>query len=88
MTSLRAYAAIYVLLMALAISKFAFFEVEFLTYQQAIAATMAAAAIKIGLIAGYFQHLREEPRPITYVMATGLLMVLLLAGAATFSVWS
>jgi heme/copper-type cytochrome/quinol oxidase subunit 4 len=87
MTSLRAYTAIYVLLMALAISKFAFFEVEFLTYQQAIAATFVAAAIKTGLIAGYFQHLRQEPRVLTYVMGTGLLMVILLAGAATFSVW-
>ena len=88
MASLRTYFAIYVVLMALAISKFAFFEVAFLSYEQAIAATFAAAAIKIGLIAGYFQHLREEPRPITYVMLTGLFMVLLLAGAATFSGWS
>ena len=87
MASLRAYFAIYVLLMALAISKFAFFEVEFLTYQQALGATFVAAAIKTGLIAGYFQHLRHEPRVITYVMLTGLFMVVLLAGAATFSVW-
>lgn len=84
MATARHYAVVYVLLLALAISKVVFFEL--FGYWEAMSATFLAATAKIMLIAGYFQHLRHEPRSLTYLMATALFMVLLLAGAATFAV--
>lgn len=84
MASARNYVIVYVLLLALGISKVIFFE--FLGYWEAMSATFLTATAKTLLIAGYFQHLRHEPRSLTYLMLTGLFMVLLLAGAATFSV--
>ncbi len=84
MASARNYVLIYLLLLTLAVSKVIFFEL--FGYWEALSATFLAATAKILLIAGYFQHLRHEPRSLTYLMATGLFMVLLLAGAATFSV--
>lgn len=84
MASLRFYAVIYVLLMTLAATKFLFFE--FFDYWYALTGTMAAALIKTGLIAGYFQHLRHEPRSLTYLAVSALVLVLLLMSAATFSI--
>lgn len=89
MASVRAYFVIYVLLIALAVSKVIYFDLvdvfAFWGYQQAIGATLASAVVKTSLIAGYYQHLRHEPRSLTYLMLVGLFMVLLLSGAATFS---
>jgi len=84
MTSLRVYSAVYVALMTLAASKFLFFE--FLPYNTALGLTFAAATIKTGLIVGYFQHLKDEPRSLTYLMALALALFLLLGAGATFSV--
>jgi len=47
---------------------------------------MILAVIKVSLIAGYFQHLKDEPRSITYLMLTALFMVLLLTLAAGYSI--
>lgn len=84
MASVRFYALVYVLLMSLAATKFLFFE--FFDYWPALAGTLAAAAVKTGLIAGYFQHLRHEPRSLTYLAVSTLVLVLLLMSAATFSI--
>ncbi|MFC4542301.1 cytochrome C oxidase subunit IV family protein [Halosolutus amylolyticus] len=87
MAGLRTYALIYVALVVLATGKFVFFELDqIFTYQMAIAGTVVLAIIKSGLIAGYYQHLIEEPRSITYLMATALFMVFLLTLAAGYSI--
>ncbi|WP_265112231.1 cytochrome C oxidase subunit IV family protein [Halosolutus halophilus] len=87
MAGLRTYALIYVALLVLATGKFVFFEFdEIFTYQMAVGGTIVLAIIKSSLIAGYFQHLIEEPRSITYLMATALFMVLLLTIAAGYSI--
>ncbi|WP_121744588.1 cytochrome C oxidase subunit IV family protein [Natronorubrum halophilum] len=87
MAEVRTYALIYVVLMSLGTGKFVFFHFdEIFTYQVAISATIVLAVTKALLIAGYFQHLREEPRSITYMMATAVFMVFLLTIAAGYSI--
>lgn len=84
MTSVAFYTLIYVALITLATGKFLFFQ--YFDYWPAVALTMGAAMIKVSLIVGYFQHLRDEPRSLTGLMALSLSLVLLLAMAATFSI--
>lgn len=84
MASVKLYALIYVLLLTLAASKVAFFEL--FDYWTAMSLTLGAAAIKTTLIAGYYQHLRYEPRSLSVLMLMALGGVLLLAIAASFSV--
>ena len=86
MTSVRFYALVYVALMALASLKVAFFEIPAISYNTALALTMIAAVMKTSLIAGYFMHLRSEPRSVSYVMLSGLFAVLLVTFAAAFSI--
>ncbi|WP_306058834.1 cytochrome C oxidase subunit IV family protein [Natronococcus wangiae] len=86
MASLRTYTLVYIALVALATGKFVFFELPQFTYTMAITGTIILAVIKVGLIAGYFQHLIEEPRSITYMMAVAVFMVFLLTIAAGYSI--
>ncbi|WP_049927319.1 cytochrome C oxidase subunit IV family protein [Halopiger goleimassiliensis] len=86
MADVRTYTLIYVALLLLGTGKFVFFEAPMIGYQTALAATFVLAIIKVLLIAGYYQHLREEPRSVTYMMVTALFMVLLLTVAAGYSI--
>ncbi|AGB30810.1 hypothetical protein C488_03410 [Natrinema pellirubrum DSM 15624] len=87
MASIRTYSLIYVALLLLATGKFVFFHFpDIFTYEMAIIGTMILAAIKVSLIAGYFQHLKDEPRSITYMMLTAAFMVVLLTLAAGYSI--
>lgn len=87
MASIRTYSLIYVALILLATGKFVFFHFpEIFSYQMAVGGTMVLAAIKVSLIAGYFQHLKDEPRSITYMMLTAVFMVFLLTLAAGYSI--
>lgn len=84
MTSVRAYTAIYVALLALAFSKVVF--IELFDYWTAVGAIFLAASTKTVLIAGFYQHLKDEPRSITWVVLIAFAGVLLLGAAATFSI--
>ena len=84
MTSVRFYAGIYVLLVALVSMKIVFFET--LSYDVALALTMLSAVAEALVIAGYYQHLRFEPRSLTYLMTMGVAGVLLVTFAAAFSI--
>lgn len=84
MASLRWYTLVYVALLALAISKWAYFE--FLEYNVALGLTLIAAGIKTSLIVGYYQHLRQEPRILTVLMLGAFLAVVALGAAASFSI--
>ncbi|WP_254761638.1 cytochrome C oxidase subunit IV family protein [Natrinema marinum] len=87
MASLRTYGLIYVALILLATGKFVFFHFDgIFTYGMAIGGTMILAITKTSLIAGYFQHLKDEPRSITYLMLTAVFMVFLLTLAAGYSI--
>ncbi len=85
MASVRTYAIIYVVLLVLGTAKFVFFEFDF-DYWTAMGGVMALAVAKTLLIAGYYQHLIEEPRAITYMMVVAVFMVFLLTVAAGFSI--
>ncbi|MEY7849732.1 cytochrome C oxidase subunit IV family protein [Natrarchaeobius sp. A-rgal3] len=84
MADVRTYSLIYVVLLVLGTGKFAFFE--FLTYEIALAGTIILAVAKVLLIAGYYQHLLEEPRAISYMMGVAVFMVFLLTIAAGYSI--
>lgn len=84
MASIKLYAIIYVMLLVLALSKYVYFQ--FFDYWDAMALTLISATMKTGLIAGYYQHLRYEPRSLSVLMAMALGGVLLLAMAASYSV--
>ncbi len=87
MASIRTYSLVYVALLLLATGKFVFFSFpDIFSYEIAIIGTMILAAIKVSLIAGYFQHLKDEPRSITYLMLTAAFMVVLLTLAAGYSI--
>jgi hypothetical protein len=83
--SVKLYTLIYVLLLGLALSKVAFFE--FFGYWKAVSATLVTATMKTLLIVGYYQHLKFEPRSLTYLMGMGVFAVFLLTVAATYSMF-
>lgn len=85
MARTRLYTLIYIALMVLAIGKVVFFEL--FGYWTAMGLTFLSAVAKTTLIAAYFQHLRWEPRSLTFLMLMGLFGVFLLTVAATFSVF-
>lgn len=84
MADVRLYSIVYVALLTLAFSKWAFFE--FLDYSIALGLTMVTATTKTLLIVGYYQHLRYEPRILAALMFTAFIAVLTLAAAASFSI--
>lgn len=84
MASVKFYTLIYIALLVLATSKVIFFQ--FFEYWDAVMATMGTAFLKTFLIMGYFQHLRFEPRSLTYLMSMGVFAVFLLTVAAAYSI--
>lgn len=85
MADVRTYTLIYVVLLILGTAKFVFFEID-IPESAAIGGTVVLAVIKSLLIAAYYQHLREEPRAITYMMVVAVFMVFLLTVAAGYSI--
>ncbi len=84
--SIKLYALIYVALLALAASKWVFFNIPFFGYWEAFTATMLSAVAKTVLIVGYYQHLRWENRSLTGLMLLSLALVMLLMVAASYSI--
>ncbi|PSQ26600.1 hypothetical protein BRD01_00590 [Halobacteriales archaeon QS_8_65_32] len=85
MSKTKLYVAIYVLLFVLATAQ-VLVEFAGLEYWTAMAAILALSFVKALFVAGYYQHLRYEPRSLTYLMATGLLAALALTIAASYSI--
>ena len=87
MADVRTYSLIYVVLLVLGTGKFVFFTFDqYFTYAMAMTGTMILAVMKTGLIMGYYQHLLDEPRSITYVIGGGFFAVFLLTVAAGYSI--
>lgn len=84
MASIRFYFGVYVVLLALATSKVILMET--FEYWTAVSGIFVAAIAKSALIAYYYQHLRDEPRSVTWLVLIAVGGVLLLAMAATFSI--
>ena len=83
--SIKFYGLIYVALLALAASKFGFFQV-FEGYWMPFILTLISAGIKTALIVAYYQHLRWENPSLTWLMALAAALFLLLMSAATYSI--
>ena len=88
MTSTRLYTAIYVVLFALATLQFVVEEIGLLeqAYWLAFGLIMVLSLVKALVVAGYYQHLRFEPRSVSGLMAGALLVVLALTAAAAYSI--
>jgi len=55
-------------------------------YWPVFAVMMVLSFAKAFMVAGWFQHLRYEPRSVTYVVGAGLLAALALTVAAAYSI--
>lgn len=87
MTSIKLYAAIYVVLFALATAQI--FLEGVLTpeiYWLVFGAIMLFSFLKAAFVAGYYMHLREEPKAVSYIMLIGLFGALALTIAAAYSI--
>jgi cytochrome c oxidase subunit 4 len=87
MARTKLYTAIYVVLFVLA-SVQVVLE-EFLSgdvYWYVFAGIMVLSLVKAVFVAVYYQHLRWEPRSVTYLIATGLLAAIVLTVAAAYSI--
>jgi cytochrome c oxidase subunit 4 len=88
MTSLKFYTGIYVVLFVLATVQALVESVGMLesSYWLAFALIGVLSVAKALAVAGYFQHLRWEPRSLSYLMLIGTLAALALTMAASYSI--
>ncbi|WP_049972476.1 cytochrome C oxidase subunit IV family protein [Haladaptatus cibarius] len=85
MTNAKLYTVIYIVLFVMATVQ-VLVEFAGLAYWTAFGAIIALSFVKALLIAGYYQHLRSEPRSILLVVLVGLLAALALTLAASYSI--
>jgi cytochrome c oxidase subunit 4 len=85
MSRLTLYAGAYVVLFGLATAQ-VLVESAGLSYRLALAVILGLSVVKALLVAGYYQHLRFEPRSLTYLTGLGLLAALALTVASTYSI--
>lgn len=85
MVSTKLYTAIYAVLFVSATVQ-VLVEFAGLAYWTAFAAIIVLSVMKAVLVAAYFQHLRFEPRSLTYLIASGLATALALTMAASYSI--
>lgn len=88
MVSTKWYAAIYVVLFVFATAQVV---VEFAgildsAYWLGFGVILVLSFIKAVFVASEFQHLRFEPRSVTYIVITGLIAALALTVAASYSI--
>lgn len=55
-------------------------------YWTALGAIAVLSVIKAYFVAAYYQHLKFEPRSVTYLVLGGLVAVMFLTAAASFSI--
>ncbi|ELZ98774.1 hypothetical protein C440_00420 [Haloferax mucosum ATCC BAA-1512] len=84
MVSTKLYTAIYAVLFVSATIQ-VLVEFAGLNYWLAFGVIMVLSAAKAVLVAAYFQHLRFEPRSLTYLVSIGLIAALALTLAASYS---
>ena len=88
MARTKLYTAIYVVLFALATVQALVESAGWLeeAYWAAFGAIIVLSFVKAAVVAGYYQHLRWEPRSVTYLMLGGLFVALALTTAAAYSI--
>jgi cytochrome c oxidase subunit 4 len=89
MVNTKTYSVIFVVLFVLATAQ-AWLEAANLLegelYWPIFALMMVLSFAKAVMVAGWFQHLKYEPRSLTYVIGSGLLAALALTVAAAYSI--
>jgi cytochrome c oxidase subunit 4 len=92
MTSTRTYTIIFVVLMALSTTQ-ALFEFtgvlnedKVTQYWLALGVIMVLSTIKAGAVAGWYMHVKDEPRAIAYIALSGLIGVVALTAGAAYSI--
>ena len=85
MVSTKLYTAIYAVLFVSATIQ-VLVEFAGLAYWTAFALIMVLSVGKAVVVAAYFQHLRFEPRSLTYLIGIGLAAALTLTLAASYSI--
>ncbi|MFP4187925.1 MAG: cytochrome C oxidase subunit IV family protein [Halobacteriales archaeon] len=88
MSDAKLYTAIYVVLFVFATLQAGVEMMGFLDsmYWIALGAIAVLSVIKAYFVAAYYQHLKFEPRSLTYLVLGGLVAVLFLTAAAAFSI--
>jgi cytochrome c oxidase subunit 4 len=88
MASLKLYTAIYAVLFVVATAQAAIEAAGLLeaAYWVAFAVIIVLSVVKAVLVAGYYQHLRFEPRSVTYLVMGSLVVVLALTAGAAYSI--
>jgi len=87
MASLKTYTAIFVVLMAISTTQFVF-EISGLLsdyYLPILAVIMILSTMKAMAVAGWYMHLVDEPRAITYLAMGGVICVVALTAGAAYS---
>ncbi|MDY6779576.1 MAG: cytochrome C oxidase subunit IV family protein [Halobacteria archaeon] len=84
----KGYTAIYVVLFVSATAQVAVEYAGLLesAYWIAFGAIMVLSFVKALFVAGYYQHLKYEPRSVSVIAGAGLIAVLLLTLAASYSI--
>jgi cytochrome c oxidase subunit 4 len=88
MADIKTYTIIFVVLFAFATLQVVVEMLGYLDemYWGAVGAIAVLSVIKAVFVAGYYQHLRYEPRSVTYLVLGGLVAVMFLTAAASFSI--
>ena len=86
MSNIKLYTVIYVVLFVFATAQ-VLVEFAGLNYVTAAGVILFLSFVKAALVAGYYQHLRFEPRSVTALVMTGCIVVLALTVASSFSLF-
>ncbi|PSQ06338.1 hypothetical protein BRC92_01255 [Halobacteriales archaeon QS_4_69_31] len=86
MARTKLYAGIYVVLFVLATVQALVEGVESIDYWTAFGIIIVLSFAKAIVVAAYYQHLRWEPRSVSYLMVGGLFVALALTTAAAYSI--
>jgi cytochrome c oxidase subunit 4 len=87
MTSIRLYTAIFVVLFVSATTQVLVERVVGVdAYWLAFGLIIGLSFIKAALVAGWYQHLRFDPRPLVYLILSALITVIAFVVGASFSI--
>jgi cytochrome c oxidase subunit 4 len=88
MASIKTYTTIFGVLMAFSTVQFVFEFSGLLedNYGPIMAVILVLSVLKAMAVAGWYMHIIEEPRSITYIALAGVLGVIALTVGATYSI--
>jgi cytochrome c oxidase subunit 4 len=86
MARTKLYTVMFGALFAMATAQVVVEEYALFSYWTGFAVIVGLSFVKAAMVAGYYQHLRWEPRSVTVVMLIGLAAALALTVAAAYSI--